>query len=354
MVYKTVFPNFLLVRNEAPQAKVTALATFRSQGLLMSRSVILPASVSLENILETELDNARADGGTGDLSERQVIPHSIGIGELGSIKGIVKLRPELEGVPFFYSRVLDNRNIEVRLAGTANNASTGIAPSGSIAINSTGWQCTECALVDVAWAAACPTQPIINVAGGWDGAIGCFRTHLRPGSAGTINTVGRIFSECQGKTGLDCGDSGNAPSIEEFSLGSRMRPERQIILIVQNEAMRPVPAGRPVLLIQIQWVIGIRAVPRTKRSEVFTESVRCLQRQSMGKRFAHRGLKAMVVGIAIEICPPKAGRLIPDMGHAQAPIGERIGGLAVYWICRGRQSSKIYILVRIHEFRSVR
>ena len=122
----------------------------------------------LENVLETELDDARVDACGSDLSERVgIIPQpSGGICELGSIKGIVKLRPELEGMTLSNRRVLDNRDIPVKLAGTTSNTNAGIAPSGAVAIDPTGWQCAECAGVEIAGAAACSTQPVMNVAGG--------------------------------------------------------------------------------------------------------------------------------------------------------------------------------------------
>ncbi len=93
----------------------------------------------------------------------------------------------------------------------------------------------------------------------------CSPTHLCPAAAGPINSAGGTVRKSEGKTALDCGDSGNSPSIEDFSLSSLMRPKGQIILVVHNKAMRPVPAARPVLLVLIQWVIGIRTVPRAKR-----------------------------------------------------------------------------------------
>ena len=66
--------------------------------------------------------------------------------------------------------------------------------------------------------------------------------------------------------------------IEEYSLGSLVLSKRKFILIVQNKAVRPVPAARPVLLIQIHRVIGIRTVPRAKSREVFAERIGPLKR----------------------------------------------------------------------------
>ena len=101
---------------------------------------------SLENVLEAKLDNARIDGRAINLPERRILPSRVGIPELGSIKGIVKLGTELESMPFAYHCVFDNRNIPVKLAGTSNNASSGIAPANAIA---NGWYITECAGVQV-------------------------------------------------------------------------------------------------------------------------------------------------------------------------------------------------------------
>lgn len=121
----------------------------------------------LKNVLETELDNARIDGCGGDLPERIRIipPHGAGISELGGIKGIVKLCPELESMAFSYRCIFDNRNIPVKLAGTANNAYSRIAPSGAIAIDPAGWQRTECVGVHVAGPAAFSAQPVMDIAG---------------------------------------------------------------------------------------------------------------------------------------------------------------------------------------------
>jgi hypothetical protein len=85
----------------------TALATFESQGLFLHYEAIVWASTSLEEVLETELDDTRIDGCGGDLSERCVTPRSVRTSELGSIKGIVKLCPELESMPFSYHCVFD-------------------------------------------------------------------------------------------------------------------------------------------------------------------------------------------------------------------------------------------------------
>ncbi len=71
-------------------------------------------------------------------------------------------------------------------------------------------------------------------------------TQLCSATAGSINATGGTIREGEGKTVLDCSDSGNAPSIEEYSRSSLMLPERQFILVVQNEAMRPVIVGRPL------------------------------------------------------------------------------------------------------------
>lgn len=113
------------------------------------------ASIPLEDVLETELDNARVDRCGIDLPERAIPQRSVGISELRMIEGIVKLRPELEGMPFFYHRVFDNRNIPVKLTGTTSNTNAGIAPAPAIAIDPTGWGRAERAFVDVAGATAC-------------------------------------------------------------------------------------------------------------------------------------------------------------------------------------------------------
>jgi len=58
---------------------------------------LLFLSISLEKILETELDNSRIHACGANLPKchaRRV--RRIRIGELGMVKGIIKLRPELE------------------------------------------------------------------------------------------------------------------------------------------------------------------------------------------------------------------------------------------------------------------
>lgn len=277
-------------------------------------------SISLEKILETELDNARIDGCSRNLPERLITPRSVGTRELWSIEGIVELSSELDSMAFFYHGILDNGNIPVKLAGTADNAYPGISISRAIAINPAGWQCAECIFVNVAGAAAYSAQSFMNAAGCRDGTMSSARTKLRPGTAGSINAVACAFREGQRNAGLDGGDSGDAPIIEEFSLCPLILPERQLILIVQNEAMRPIKSARSVLLILIQWIIGIRTVSRAKSSEAFAESIGCLQRQPIGIRFTQRGLKAMVIGSAVEIRSSQAGRLKPDMWHPQAYV----------------------------------
>ncbi len=107
-----------------------------------------PASISLEDVLETELDNARIDSCGINLPKRRIPQCSIGIPELGGVEGIVKLRPELEGMTFFYQGVLGKRDIPVKLAGTASNASSRIAPAGTITIDPTGWGLTEYSAVE--------------------------------------------------------------------------------------------------------------------------------------------------------------------------------------------------------------
>ena len=126
--------------------------------------------VALKKVFKPELDDARVYACGSDLPERvgEIPQPSGGICELGMVKRIVKLRPELEDMTFFYRGVLDNRDIPVKLAGTASNTYAGIAPSGAIAIDAAGWQCTECSLVEVTGATAYSAQPIMNVAGRWD------------------------------------------------------------------------------------------------------------------------------------------------------------------------------------------
>ena len=107
---------------------------------------LLFRSISLENILETELDNTGIHACGSNLPKRTGRVQRVrraGIGELGMVKGIIKLRPELEGMTFTDPCVFDERNIPVELAGTLNNAHTGIAPAGAIAIDPTGWRCAE-------------------------------------------------------------------------------------------------------------------------------------------------------------------------------------------------------------------
>ncbi len=107
---------------------------------------LLFRSISLEKILETELDNTRIHACGGNLPKRASRIQRVrrtGIGELGMVKGIVELRPELERMTFTYPCVFDERNIPVKLARTLNNAHTRITPAGPIAIDTTGWSCTE-------------------------------------------------------------------------------------------------------------------------------------------------------------------------------------------------------------------
>lgn len=143
--------------------KKTALAAQRPQELLFYYEAM--GSASLEDVLETKLDNARIDCGAINLPERAVPQRSVGIPELRVIKGIVKFRPELECMAFAYGRVLDNRDIPVKLTGTASNTSSRIAPPGAIAIDPAGWRRAECAGVRVAGATAFPAQPFTNTAG---------------------------------------------------------------------------------------------------------------------------------------------------------------------------------------------
>ncbi len=282
--------------------------------------------VFLENVLKTELNNARIDACAVDLAKRCAPYRGIGISELRRIKGIVKFSPELKVMPLSYRCVFNDGNIPVILAGTKNDPHTRTAPTGAVAVDSACRRAAERARVEVF------IQSILDIPGRQDVVAGHIGTHLGSAAARPINGAGGTVRESEGQTALDGRDSGNRPSIDEFSLNSRMRPERQIILVVQDKAMRPVPSGRPVLLFQIQGVIGIRAVPRTEIGEVFTERVGCLQRQSIGKRLAYRGLKAVVVGIAVEIRSRQSGRLIPEMRNPQTDVLGRIGDLAVYRI----------------------
>ena len=104
---------------------------------------LLCFSISLEKILETELDNTRIHACGCNLPKRAIPQRRIGISKLGMVKGIVKLRPELEGMAFTYPCVFDERNIPVKLAGTLNNTHASIAPAGATAIDPAGWRCTE-------------------------------------------------------------------------------------------------------------------------------------------------------------------------------------------------------------------
>jgi hypothetical protein len=70
---------------------------------------LLFLSISLEKILETELDNARIHACGVNLPKRAILYAQLrnGIGELGLIERVVKLHPELEGMAFAYPCVFN-------------------------------------------------------------------------------------------------------------------------------------------------------------------------------------------------------------------------------------------------------
>jgi hypothetical protein len=76
------------------------------------------AFVRLENVFETELDNAGIDACARNLPERSIPYRCIRISELWSIESVVELGPELETVPLADRSVFDDGNIPVVLAGT--------------------------------------------------------------------------------------------------------------------------------------------------------------------------------------------------------------------------------------------
>jgi hypothetical protein len=186
---------------------------------------LLCTPVFLENIFQTELDNAGIDTGAINLPKRNALYSSIGISEIRNIKSIVEFGPELEVVPFSYRCVFDDGNISVMLSGTEKDTYTPTTPTGTVAVDSTGRRIAERIGIEVSGTAAGLAQSIVDISRCHYVITGHVETHLCPAAAGTINGAGGTIVEGELKTALDGCDSGNRPSIEEFPHGSLIASE---------------------------------------------------------------------------------------------------------------------------------
>ena len=148
---------------------------------------LLCVSVFLEKVLETELNNARIDACAGNLPKRRIPYRSIGISELRSIEGVVKLGPELEIVAFTYRGVFDDGNIPVMLAGTGNYAYTGISVAVAVAVDSACRRVAERTPIEVS------VQSIADASRRQDIVVGHIETHLRSATGRPINSAGGII-----------------------------------------------------------------------------------------------------------------------------------------------------------------
>src|SRR5262245_24229033 len=104
-------------------ARPTSARVARSPTNIHPRRIGSPLESEVE--LQPELDDAcvcRAE----DLTEAARVPRDVGRSEVGVIEGVEQLGAELDGARSRDRKVLRQREVEVRDAGTTNDADAGV------------------------------------------------------------------------------------------------------------------------------------------------------------------------------------------------------------------------------------
>src|SRR5437879_13192039 len=134
-----------------------------------------------------------------------------------------------------------NSDVPVELAGAENNTRPRIAVVRSVSDNG---RRAKRAFVEIARAATCATQPLLDSTRCGDVRVSHSRAHLGPAESGEaaacgpVNRPGAGISDRPGSTALHHGDSGQIPSSEHPFHYARVRPLAKVVAVVDHEALR--------------------------------------------------------------------------------------------------------------------
>src|SRR6266850_531842 len=174
----------------------------------------------LEAVFQRELDHPRIDAGRRDLPEGPR-PHVgkgicssravVRIRELRMVEGVEEFSAELDRMILPDPDPFQNSDVPVELAGAENNTRPRIAVVRSVSDNG---RRAKRAFVEIARAATCATQPLLDSTGCGDVRVRHPRAHLGPAESaegaacGAVDRPGAGISDRHGSTVLHHGNSG--------------------------------------------------------------------------------------------------------------------------------------------------
>src|ERR1700733_5314787 len=115
---------------------------------------------------------------------------------------------------------------------------------------------------------------------------------------------------------------------------------RELIVVVEDEAMCPVEIGRPILLSEVRGIVTVTSHVSSatlKIGERFAVSVGRLEREPVRELFSHRDLQPVVVAIVIRASTEDTHRPKTNPWNAEIRIACRVRGdqRAVLWVRDG-------------------
>src|SRR5438093_9013987 len=148
------------------------------------------------------------------------------------VEGVEEFGAELDRMILHDPDPFQNGHIPVELAGAENNAGPRVAVVRSV---SDSRRRAKRALVKIARAATCATQPLLDSTGCGDVRVSHARADLGPAESGeaaacgSVNRPGHGISNRHRSTALHHGNSGKIPSSEHPFHYASVRPQRKIV-----------------------------------------------------------------------------------------------------------------------------
>ena len=113
-----------------------------------------------------------------------------------------------------------------------------------------------------------------------------------------------LIGNGQRRSVLNRGDAETVPAVRQKAERSGVLSERQIVAVVDDEALWMAESDRTILLCECGGQIAVRATASLKLAcdiaQILAKGVRRLHQEAMGKLLSQGHLKAVVVGDAVE------------------------------------------------------